>query len=80
MPATDRRCGLPPDLLVMRSQLNEAQLRMLRELEYFGWELMFVRHPSYTEQVPVVFASERAFMALRRDGSLDEQPTWNIRL
>lgn len=79
MPAHDRRSAMAPDLLVMRSRLNEAQLRMLRELEYFGWELKFVRHPSYSEPVPVVFAGDRAFLALRPDGSVDEQPALHVR-
>lgn len=63
----------------LRAQLNESQLRMLRELEYFGWELRFVRHPPFQDAVPVIFAGDNAFVALRPDGSLDEEPAFNIR-
>lgn len=67
----------------LRAQLNESQLRMLRELECFGWELRFVRRPPFVQPIPVLFAGDESraddYITLRFDGSLDEQSPLDIR-
>ena len=83
MSTSERRQGATPKSAELRLQLNASQLRMLRELECFGWELRFVRRPPFVEPIPVIFAAddsgEDAYITLRFDGSLDEQPAVDIR-
>lgn len=79
MPMTERRRGLPPTSVQLRAQLNQAQLSMVRELEYFGWELRFVRRRMYQPSLPVLFAGDDAFLCLREDGTMDETRSIGIR-
>jgi hypothetical protein len=81
MPKQERRRGVVPTPVQLLAQLNGSQLRMLRELECFGWELRFVRRPPFVEPVPVIFAGDGndAYITLRYDGSLDDQPNFGIR-
>lgn len=79
MPLTERRRGAPPSSVQLLEQLNPSQLRMLRELECFGWELRFVRRPPFVEPIPVIFAGDDAYITLRFDGSLVDQPPFDIR-
>lgn len=81
MSSPERRRGVPPTPVQLLAQLNDSQLRMLRELECFGWELRFVRRPPFVEPVPVIFAGDGddPYITLRFDGSLDDQPTFGVR-
>ncbi len=83
MSTPERRQGEVPKSAQLRLQLNAAQLRMLRQLECFGWELRFVRRPPFVQPIPVIFpaddSGDDAFITLRFDGSLDEQPAVDIR-
>lgn len=83
MPTQERRRGSLSNPGELRLQLNASQLRMLRELECFGWELRFVRRPPFVQPIPVIFAAddsgEDAYITLRFDGSLDEQSALDIR-
>lgn len=79
MPMPERRRDDNSHPIQLRAQLNEAQRRMLRELECFGWELRFVRRPPFVQPIPVIFAGDDAYITLRFDGSLDEQCTLEIR-
>lgn len=79
MPNTERRRSPRPTPVQLLAQLNESQLRMLRELECFGWELRFVRRPPFVEPIPVIFAGDDAYITLRFDGSLDDEPAFDIR-
>lgn len=64
----------------MTRELNAAQAAALAELEHFGWELKFIRHPMFQDSVPVVFDPDRThFAVLRGDGTLDEHPPFDIR-
>jgi len=65
---------------VLKRELNEDQLMALADLERFGWELKFIRRPMFQQPVPVVFDSSRKHYAvLNLDGSLDENPGFDIR-
>ncbi len=65
---------------VMKRQLNDDQLLTLAELEGFGWELKFIRRPMFQEPVAVVFDSDRKrFAVLEPDGTLNENPGFDIR-
>lgn len=79
MRTPERRRGSVSNPIQLREQLNESQLRMLRELESFGWELRFVRRPPFVQPIPVIFAGEDAYITLRFDGSLDEQAAFDVR-
>jgi ribosomal protein S2 len=64
----------------MERLLNDEQLYTLRELERFGWDLKFVRHPPFQPVVPIVFDPDRAkFAVLEADGTLNENPDFEIR-
>ena len=76
VPPYDRRRA-PPDRSAMHHQLNEAQRGVLRVLEYFGWELRFVR--CQFDPVPVVFAGDDTYAVIRPDGSVDERPRLTLR-
>lgn len=76
----ERRKDLGANRAKLRAQLNEDQLIALSDLERFGWELKFVRHPMFQDIVPVVFDPERDhFAVIRADGTLDEDPGFDIR-
>jgi len=83
MPTPERRRGRVCNPAQLRAQLNASQLRMLHELECFGWELRFVRRPPFVQPIPVIFAADDsrddAYITLRFDGSLDEQSALDIR-
>lgn len=64
----------------LRNELNEAQLETLCDLERFGWELKFIRHPMFQPSIPVVFDGDRrTFAILEVDGTLNEHPPFDIR-
>ena len=64
----------------LRTQLNEEQRQTLSELERFGWELKFVRRPPFKESIPVVFDGDRkSYAVIQPDGTLDENPEFDIR-
>lgn len=64
----------------MRMDLNEAQRTTLNDLERFGWQLKFVRRPLFEPSIPVVFDGDRkTFAVLEADGTLNEQPGFEIR-
>jgi hypothetical protein len=64
----------------LRRELNQDQTLALSELEKFGWELKFIRRPMFQQLIPVVFDSDRKhFAILNADGTLDENPGFDIR-
>ena len=64
----------------LRKELNPAQLETLCDLERFGWELKFIRHPLFQPSIPVVFDGDRkTFAILEPDGTLNEHPPFDIR-
>ena len=65
---------------VLKRSLNEAQLSTLQGLEQFGWELKFVRRKPFQPPIAVVFDGDRKnFAVLELDGSLNENPGFEIR-
>jgi len=76
----ERRKGTVENRAKLRAELNEEQLLTLSELERFGWELKFARHPLFQDILPVVFDADRnSYAVLRPDGTLDENPGFDIR-
>lgn len=65
---------------VLKRELNDAQLSTLQGLEQFGWELKFVRRKPFQTPIAVVFDGDRKnFAVLEIDGSLNENPGFEIR-
>ena len=65
---------------VLKRELNATQTITLVNLERFGWELKFIRHPLFQQPVAVVFDSDRKHYAiLEPDGTLNEKPDFDIR-
>jgi hypothetical protein len=66
--------------IVLRRDLNQDQQIALADLEKFGWELKFIRRPMFGQPIPVVFDSDRKnYAVLKADGTLDENPGFDIR-
>lgn len=55
--------------------LNPHQLRALRQIEVFGWQLHFVRRPLFQEPVPVILSPEGdKYATLELDGRINMTP------
>ena len=66
--------------LSLKRELNEEQRMTLSEIERFGWELKFIRHPMFLPSIAIVFDSDRRrFAVLEPDGTLNENPGITIR-
>ena len=64
----------------LRAELNEEQRIALSDLERFGWELKFIRHPPFLDPVAVIFDSDRGVHAvIERDGTLREHVALPLR-
>ena len=60
--------------------LNEHQMQALRHIESFGWQLHFVRRPSFQEPVPVILGPNGdRFAILERDGRINVTHDLNVR-
>lgn len=80
MSDNDRRSEQQKRLAEMKRELNPQQLDTLRDLEMFGWELKFVRRKPFAAPIPVVFNGTRdKFAVLNEDGTLNENPGFDIR-
>lgn len=65
---------------LLKRELNEDQKLTLADLERFGWELKFIRRKPFQPPIPVIFDGDRKrFAVLREDGTLDENPGFDIR-
>ena len=68
----ERRIGISPIPLDLRSHLTELQRYSLKQLEGFGWSIQFVRRINADDQLVVlVDPSGKLHGILRDDGSLD---------
>jgi hypothetical protein len=76
----ERRKALKELSSVLKRELNDAQMGTLQGLEQFGWELKFVRRKPFQAPIAVVFDGDRKhFAVLEPDGSLNENPGFEIR-
>jgi hypothetical protein len=77
---SERRKTEAKHVVALKRELNQDQVLALAELEKFGWELKFIRRPMFKDPIPVVFDSDRRhFAILKDDGTLDENPEFDIR-
>ena len=79
-PSYERRKGQPaiPDDL---DELLTLEQRMgLAQIESFGWELAFVRHPPFQETTVIVTRPlDQSYAVLTGEGELDFSPDLVIR-
>ena len=76
----EQRKGIKPVPENIEELLNEAQLRTLRGIEHFGWELYFVRRPLFQDAVPVLINREgNKTVVLETNGSINENAGINVR-
>lgn len=79
MHTPERRQTPPASAEQMRERLNPPQRSVLRLLEYFGWELRFVRQPPSQPAVPVIFAGDSTWAVISPDGKVDESTRLHVR-
>ena len=80
MAQAERRTGTHKSGRTLRAELSEAQLDTLAELERYGWELKFIRHPLFQDPVAVLMDPDRKDCAvLARDGVLQAQHRLRLR-
>jgi len=81
MPDQERRRQRDGESAVaLRAGLTAAQLDALSTLELFKWTLRFVRRPMFQAPVAVLVAPDGVrFVVLEADGSLTENPGFQIR-
>jgi hypothetical protein len=76
----ERRQDTKPVPENLENILNEAQIRTLRSIRHFGWELHFVRRPMFQEVVPVLVNREGdKFIVLHENGAINEVPDLDLR-
>lgn len=76
----ERRTTPAPAPESLRAGLTPAQLMTLEALEIFQWRLAFVRRPLFQAPIPVLFDREDTrYVVIEEDGTLDEQPTLQLR-
>jgi hypothetical protein len=77
---SDKRKGMKPVPDKVEEVLNQDQIRALRAMEQFGWQLHFVRRPLFQEVVPVMINQEGdKMMILEADGSLNDKVELDLR-
>lgn len=79
MPDKDRRRSAEPTDEQLRAGLTPEQLAALATLEHFRWSLRFVRRPLFREPIPVVFHADGRYAVLEPDGSINDNPGFDIR-
>ncbi len=78
--AKDRRKGVTPVPMDLQRYLNDDQMATLRQLENYGWELIFLRRPLFLEPTLVLKHVESGCMAVLDDhGELVQDPDISLR-
>lgn len=68
----DRRQGIAPVPDNLDKLLNQHQLRALRQVETFGWQLHFVRRPLFQDPIAAIISPEGNKIAtLEQDGRVN---------
>lgn len=76
----ERRVGMEPVPDSIDLYLNTEQLEALQTMQYFGWELAFVRRSDLNNVVPVIFqAQQQEYAVLAADGDIIRRPNIGIR-
>lgn len=76
----EKRIGETPIPDHLENMLNPAQMRALRQIESFGWQLKFVRRPLFQEPVPIAFSADgKEIGILEEDGRLNMEADVQVR-
>ena len=76
----ERRIGMAPVPESVDLYLNTEQLNALQTMEYFGWELAFVRRSDLSNILPVIKHRKKGeFAVLAMDGDIIRSPDIGIR-
>lgn len=76
----EKRTGESPVPDNLEDYLNVAQIRALRQIENFGWELKFVRRPLFQEPIAVIINTDGDRVGtLETDGRIDLQHHFELR-
>lgn len=64
----------------LKKELNEAQIATLESLEPFGWQIKFIRRPTHSAKVAVVFDNNSlSYGEIELDGTLNEKHNFSVR-
>ena len=76
----EKRTGESPVPDNLEDYLNGEQVRALRQIENFGWELKFVRRPLFQEPIAVIINTDGDRVGtLEADGRIDLQQNFELR-
>ena len=76
----ERRIGMEPIPESIDLYLNTPQLDALQTMEYFGWELAFVRRSDLNNIIPVIKHDKKGeFAVLTSEGDIIRSPDIGIR-
>ena len=76
----ERRKGMEPIPESIDLYLNTPQLDALQTMEYFGWELAFVRRSDLNNIIPVIKHDKKGeFAVLTSEGDIIRSPDIGIR-
>jgi hypothetical protein len=76
----EKRTGESPVPDNLEDYLNQAQIKALRQIENFGWELKFVRRPLFQEPIAVIINTDGDRVGtLEADGRIDLQQNFELR-
>ncbi len=71
---TEKRMQEKYDYDELVDLLSETQAQVLRQIEYFGWEIHFVRKPLFQDILPVVMSGDgKSIGVLEVDGRINMQ-------
>lgn len=77
---SERRVGAKPVPHNLRSLLTDLQQGAMRQLENFGWSVLFVRRHGLSEPLVVVGdAATFSYGVLQKDGFIDREADIGIR-
>jgi len=76
----EKRTGEEPVPDNAIEMLNPMQVRALRQIESYGWQLQFIRRPLFQDPVPVVIdADGKKIGILEEDGRINMEPDIKVR-
>ena len=76
----EKRTGMAPVPDNLAELLNQKQMRVLRQIEKFGWQLQFVRRPLFQDPIPFILSPKGdKFAILERDGRINVKHNLKIR-
>jgi hypothetical protein len=76
----ERRVGMEPIPDSIDLYLNAPQLDALQTMEYFGWQLAFVRRSDLSNIIPVIKHEKKGeFAVLTGEGDIIRSPDIGIR-